>query len=199
MQTISQKHLKDSYEDTKLGLIKLNLVALGQKNTKESELIEWLTECVDNLNESGYWNARLTPLEALERKINEEIEHISFLEKQPHTDELARYLVLAYTEKLNKLVKKRNRLVSAVKDSNSGVTEQMIERAREHPIEDFVSELDRGKIACPFHHGKKLQMSLDKKTNLVRCWTDCGKSFDSIELYKVLHGCDFVQAVKALQ
>lgn len=60
-------------------------------------------------------------------------------------------------------------------------------------IIDFV----RGKACCPKHNEKTPSLHYYKKSNSAYCF-GCSESFDSIELYRAVHGCDFKTAVNEL-
>lgn len=76
------------------------------------------------------------------------------------------------------------------------ITDADIQRAKDHPIENLI-EVKKGKCLCPFHNDRNPSASV--KNNKLRCWSQCNKSFDTIEVYKRLHGCSFIDAVKALK
>jgi hypothetical protein len=80
-----------------------------------------------------------------------------------------------------------------------GITKAEIERAKEHPFQNLI-ELDaRGMCRCPFHSGTTTtSMSLNKKTNKVRCFSECGKTWDTISFLQELKGLTFTEAVRAL-
>lgn len=182
--------------------------ALSGKDLEEYRKQAWLLTCADQLEDEFFErkkvdeprHAHVDALSELQAQIDSELDHLYNLRYHCPPDALQRVFIEEHEEVLNKLIQKHRRLVAVVQTSSgSGVTDEMIARAKSHPIYEFVEELDHGKIACPFHQGVKLQMSLDKETNLVRCWTDCGKSFDSIDLYMALNSSDFVTAVRNLQ
>ena len=78
------------------------------------------------------------------------------------------------------------------------ITDEMIERARRHPIE-LILEFTRGKCRCinPEHDDRDPSMSFDRQRNRAKCFA-CGHSVDSIAAYQHLHGCDFRLAVRNL-
>lgn len=75
------------------------------------------------------------------------------------------------------------------------ITPDMIERAKEHPIENFI-DAQRGMALCIFHEDHHPSMSI--KNNFAHCFS-CGKTADVIDVYRKLHGATFPEAVKALQ
>lgn len=76
------------------------------------------------------------------------------------------------------------------------ITEEMIERAREYPIENLVEANKSGMAICLFHEDTRPSMSI-KKFNRARCFT-CGKKADVIEIYQKINGASFKDAVRAL-
>ena len=78
------------------------------------------------------------------------------------------------------------------------ITDEMIERARRHPIE-LILEFTRGRCRCinPEHDDRDPSMSFDRRRNRAKCFA-CGHSVDSIAAYQHLHGCDFRLAVRNL-
>ena len=75
------------------------------------------------------------------------------------------------------------------------VTPEMIERAKEYPIENIV-EVRRGMAPCLFHEDRNPSMYV--KNNFAHCFS-CGKTADVIEVYQKIHGATFHVAVRALQ
>ncbi len=83
------------------------------------------------------------------------------------------------------------------KGSNNRITPEMIDQAREYPIENLIGNSGRrGNMLCIAHEEKHPSMSL--KGNRARCFS-CGYYGDSIDVYMKLHSVGFVEAVKALQ
>jgi hypothetical protein len=77
----------------------------------------------------------------------------------------------------------------------SRITLDMIERARVYPIENFV-DARRGMALCIFHDDHNASMYV--KNNFVHCFS-CGKTADTIDVYRKIHGATFPEAVRALQ
>lgn len=75
-----------------------------------------------------------------------------------------------------------------------GITDEMIERAKEYPLESFV-EVKRGFALCPFHAEKTPSMSI--KNNRFHCF-GCGKNGDVIQFVMETQGKTFVETVKML-
>jgi len=74
------------------------------------------------------------------------------------------------------------------------ITPEMIERAKEYPVENIV-EARRGMAPCIFHDDRNPSMYV--KNNFVHCFS-CGKTADVIEVYQKIHGATFPEAVEAL-
>lgn len=77
------------------------------------------------------------------------------------------------------------------------VTPEMIERAKEYPVENLVDIPKNRAICCLWHDEKTPSLHLSRN-NKLRCYGSCGKSFDSIDTYRQLHGATFHEAVRAL-
>lgn len=70
-------------------------------------------------------------------------------------------------------------------------------RAKTYPCGKFV-EFSRNKACCPFHNEKTPSLQYYPRTNTCYCFGSCGKSYDVIDLYKLRHGGNFVDAVREL-
>jgi hypothetical protein len=77
-----------------------------------------------------------------------------------------------------------------------GVTEEMIEEAKEYPVE-MVIEFTRGRCRAFCHESDSFSMSHFRKANRAHCFV-CGKSFNPIDVLMVRDGLSFVEAVKNL-
>lgn len=79
-----------------------------------------------------------------------------------------------------------------------GITDSMIERAKEFPIEELHDGVVRhGMAQCPFHEDKTASMSF-KRHNRYYCF-GCGEKGSVIDYYMKMNKCNFIQAVRALQ
>lgn len=89
---------------------------------------------------------------------------------------------------------------NAGKPVKGGVTDVMIQRAKEKPI----AELYEGRLfkdstgLCPFHEERTPSFHIFKD-NRWKCFGTCNESGDSISFYMKQNGVNFIQAVKALQ
>ena len=79
-----------------------------------------------------------------------------------------------------------------------GVTPVEIARAKEYPIVELYQFNRSGAARCPFHSEKTASFCYNKKNNTARCFGACQATFDSIELYRRLNNCSFVEAVRNL-
>ena len=81
------------------------------------------------------------------------------------------------------------------KPGDNRITLDMIERAKEYPIEDII-EVNRNHFAlCPEHDDH--HPSMDCKKNFCYCYT-CGWTGSVLDLYMKLHKVNFVTAVEYL-
>lgn len=79
----------------------------------------------------------------------------------------------------------------------SSITDDMIARAKDFPIEElYDGQLRHGTGLCPFHSEKTPSFHIKK--NRYKCF-GCDVYGDSISFYMKMNNCNFIQAVKALQ
>jgi len=88
--------------------------------------------------------------------------------------------------------------LSTTNPATGGVTPGQIAQAKLYPITDLVT-FKRNFARCPFHTEDTASFHYNKKNNTARCFGSCAKTFDSIELYRRLNNCSFVEAVRKLQ
>ncbi len=81
------------------------------------------------------------------------------------------------------------------KPKQDTVTPDMIERAKAYPIDNFI-DARRGMALCLFHEDHRPSMFI--KNNFAYCFS-CGKTADTIDVYRKLYGATFPEAVQALQ
>ncbi len=84
---------------------------------------------------------------------------------------------------------------SESKKRQKPITPDMVERAKEFPI-DTLLDVRRGYATCLFHADKRPSMYV--KGNFAHCFS-CGKTADTIDIYRKIHGATFPEAVRALQ
>ena len=81
-----------------------------------------------------------------------------------------------------------------LRPAQTNITDEMIMRAKEYPIEDiYDGKLRRGMGICPFHEEKTPSFSI--KNNKFKCF-GCGEHGDVIDFYMKTQNCNFIQAVK---
>lgn len=79
----------------------------------------------------------------------------------------------------------------------SSITDDMVARAKDFPIEElYDGKIRHGSGLCPFHSEKTPSFHIKK--NRYKCF-GCGVYGDSISFYMKMNNCNFIQAVKALQ
>ncbi|MCL5024831.1 MAG: CHC2 zinc finger domain-containing protein [Nitrospirae bacterium] len=115
-------------------------------------------------------------------------------------NELERQIISApikeLREELTRTWKKVERVMLALQGkSRAGITEDMIDRAREYPINQIL-ECKRNMALCINHAERTPSMSV--KNNRAHCF-GCGWTGDAISVYQKLNNASFVEAVRALQ
>ena len=79
---------------------------------------------------------------------------------------------------------------------SGGITQEMIDQARQYPITSII-EFSKGRYrCCPFHEDRNPSMALYE--NHVHCFV-CNRTWDSISATIALDGVTFREAVLALQ
>ena len=71
-------------------------------------------------------------------------------------------------------------------------------RAKDYPIDSLI-EFQQNKAICPFHNEKSPSLHYYSKTNSCYCFGGCGRAYDSIDVYRKLHGVGFKEAIEKLQ
>lgn len=102
---------------------------------------------------------------------------------------------------LEKVMMERRSILDRLNGRNrqsNGVTDAMIERAREYPIEKLIEVNQHGMAHCfsGVHADKK--PSMDCRNGFAYCYA-CGFKADVIGTYMQVHNVDFKAAVQALQ
>jgi len=91
-------------------------------------------------------------------------------------------------------------LITTPKDApTTGVSEAQIEQARDYPITEII-EFKRGFAPCPFHIERTASLHIIPRTNETRayCHGECGRAYNAIDAYMLIHNCNFLTAVRAL-
>jgi 5S rRNA maturation endonuclease (ribonuclease M5) len=75
-------------------------------------------------------------------------------------------------------------------------TSDKVTRAKEYPISNLM-EFKHNKAICPFHNEKSGSFTYYPENNTAYCF-GCSKVADSIEVYKKLNDCSFMEAVEEI-
>lgn len=107
--------------------------------------------------------------------------------------------IFAQYEKWEKKLKRAKLEYDSLSSHNYHIkgrlTQDMIEMAKEYPINQIIEVNKKNFALCPFH--QDTHPSLYCKNNFYHCFS-CGASGSTIDLYMKLHNVDFKQAVKFL-
>lgn len=101
----------------------------------------------------------------------------------------------------NKIIKRNRYLLSVLEpatNTETGVNQQQIAKAKDYPLTDLIEFNKNHTAICPFHNERTGSLHYYKKSNTAYCFGACQKSYDSIEVYKLLNHCSFVEAVRKL-
>ena len=147
----------------------------------------------------GYLTNRIKELETLIQEINRNYEDSRRENKSPAWLRQAFYImspIKKYERELKSLKDSLRAMVYRADLKEKRITDEDIVRAKEYAIENLL-EVNKSKFAkCVWHDdGKTPNMYV--KNNYAYCFS-CHKSGDVIDVYRVLHKCSFVEAVKAL-
>lgn len=78
----------------------------------------------------------------------------------------------------------------------NGITDEMIQQAREYPFEKLIEIGRGGMVRCPFHQDKSPSMYI--RRGFAYCF-GCGRSWNPIDWVMEKEGVDFIEAVRRLQ
>lgn len=70
-------------------------------------------------------------------------------------------------------------------------------RAKSYPMTNLI-DFRQKKACCPWHSEKSPSLAYYPKTNTAYCFGACGRSYDSIDAYRMKYGGGFMDAVKEL-
>ncbi len=124
--------------------------------------------------------------------------------KRPYTDlAIIAYFIQQSMKELKEIEQKfKNSYTALFGTANeiearkkNSITPEMIERAKEYPIDSLI-DTRRGFSLCLFHNDTR--PSMYTKNNFAHCFS-CGKTADTIDVYREIHGTTFPEAVRALQ
>ncbi|MDZ4227853.1 MAG: CHC2 zinc finger domain-containing protein [Candidatus Levybacteria bacterium] len=112
------------------------------------------------------------------------------------------FIVEELTKDREKTIKRNYFYLSALKpqpsiSANGKITPQDIQRAREVPLDTFLTVNSASFAPCPFHEDKTPSLRVYKNTNRWYCFS-CNSGTDVIDLYMKMNKCDFITAVKKL-
>jgi hypothetical protein len=102
----------------------------------------------------------------------------------------------------HKIIKRNTLYLSMLSGKSStknqiGVTPEEIAQAKQYPLTELI-EFKIHQAVCPFHQEKTPSLHYYPKNNSAYCFGACQKAFDSIEAYRQLNHCSFVEAVRKL-
>lgn len=144
-------------------------------------------------------------LSILKKKLRELATEMCWYEmKYEHFKNVQCFEMMIYAGgKVKELNNKVNMILGRIKflendaqgSAKAGITDDMIEQARNYPFEEL-HLFKRNMAICPFHNDRNPSMSL--KNNRVRCWACMDKSMDTIEFVMKKDGLSFRDAVRKL-
>ena len=102
-----------------------------------------------------------------------------------------------YREKIKKLENEYNFIKNRKEYEQNKISPTDIERAREYPIEDLVDVNSKGFASCINHNETMNTPGMFCKNNFAHCFS-CGFQGDVIDVYRKIHNCGFIDAVKFL-
>jgi len=110
--------------------------------------------------------------------------------------ELYNRKIAALIRKKTKLERELRRLFQTkVYGGKTGITEEMIECAREYPFEQLIETGGKKIVRCPFHDDRHPPASIG--WNRLHCFA-CDKTWGPIDLAMERDGLSFVEAVERL-
>jgi hypothetical protein len=82
------------------------------------------------------------------------------------------------------------------RNTRTVISQDMIDRAREFPLKNFIEVGPNGRAKCVFHGGEGWNMDIRK--NFAHCYV-CDASGDAIAVYQAKHGTNFRETILSLQ
>ena len=158
----------------------------------EKECWEYIEEV--NIAQREAEKERKEYLSTLQKELKEWVETIPD-KNNIRIEAIKEQLVNAKTTQEKHDIPRLLREVKILKGITESVTKEMIERARQFPMENLI-ELKRKMALCPFHNENTPSFSV--KNNSYHCF-GCGVSGDTIDLAMHLKNYTFRQAVEFLQ
>jgi hypothetical protein len=86
-------------------------------------------------------------------------------------------------------------VIAEYNGEHTGITDEMVSRAKEYPIGEIIEVNRWGKALCPNHEDTRPSLSI--KWNRAKCFV-CGWKGDAIAVYMAVHGVGFKRAVKEM-
>lgn len=93
---------------------------------------------------------------------------------------------------------KHHTKVVTYKGERKTFSNDRVSQAKGYPIQQLLPFV-RNKACCPFHKEKTPSLHYYSSTNSCYCFGGCGRAYDSIDIYRKIHGCSFNEAVTRLQ
>ena len=123
---------------------------------------------------------------------------VAFYDDYEGSDIDNHFSFLQYSELTLKRTKAKQELraIKNVTIHKPGITDEMIERARNYPVEKLI-EFKHGKAIAFCHEDKNPSMFHGTRTNTAQCPV-CAKSFDAIAILTDRDGMSFKEAVTTL-
>ncbi len=156
---------------------------------------------------SSYLVERFADLKKEERSLRQEIKSNLLEIYKKVKDEFSiwfceKVLEVWKGEKLNQLSKEVRKIKWTLNPEKDGdktnkITDGMIRRAKDYPFDKLIKFNRAKKTLCEFHNDKNPSMSLNRKTNRVKCFA-CGVNFDPIAYVMETQKVSFIEAVKYL-
>ena len=85
----------------------------------------------------------------------------------------------------------------ATRPASSTHKSDKVLRAKDYPMDNLI-KFDRNKACCPWHNETTPSLHYYPRNNNAYCFGACGKTYDSIDAYQLVHGVGFLDAVKEL-
>lgn len=73
-----------------------------------------------------------------------------------------------------------------------------LEKAKSYLIPNMVEFSKAGKSPCLWHSERTASLHYYQSTNTCYCFGGCGRAYDAIDVYRIIHNCSFTTAVREL-
>lgn len=105
-------------------------------------------------------------------------------------------------KEIEQRLQKNKYLLRALLQSQSQITDEQIERAKQRPIQELITHpVQRTgknlKSRCPFHEDRTPSFVIYTHNNSAWCF-GCGQGGDAIDVVQLIQGCTFPDAIKLL-